>query len=111
MINAKFWQPYYQKWLNKRIPKTNKIKLSHRSVFIVPNAAGGLYILLLVLMLITSINYQNNLLFGLTFWLFSLSRSEEHTSELQSRPHLVCRLLLEKKKKDTYDHYNYRTRS
>src|SRR2546429_4609999 len=29
----------------------------------------------------------------------SLSRSEEHTSELQSRLHLVCRLLLEKKKK------------
>src|SRR3989442_11172346 len=28
-------------------------------------------------------------------------RSEEHTSELQSRPHLVCRLLLEKKKKQT----------
>src|SRR3989442_8867753 len=27
-----------------------------------------------------------------------LDRSEEHTSELQSRPHLVCRLLLEKKK-------------
>src|SRR3989442_9133286 len=27
-------------------------------------------------------------------------RSEEHTSELQSRPHLVCRLLLEKKKKE-----------
>src|SRR5690554_7585923 len=27
------------------------------------------------------------------------SRSEERTSELQSRPHLVCRLLLEKKKK------------
>src|SRR5437870_7202644 len=28
-----------------------------------------------------------------------LCRSEEHTSELQSRGHLVCRLLLEKKKK------------
>src|SRR5690554_7576668 len=28
-----------------------------------------------------------------------IARSEEHTSELQSRPHLVCRLLLEKKKK------------
>src|SRR2546429_5277602 len=28
----------------------------------------------------------------------SLARSEEHTSELQSRLHLVCRLLLEKKK-------------
>src|SRR3989449_5187639 len=34
------------------------------------------------------------------------ARSEEHTSELQSRLHLVCRLLLEKKKKKkrTYDH-------
>src|SRR5436305_12105163 len=30
-------------------------------------------------------------------------RSEEHTSELQSRPHLVCRLLLEKKKKQSFD--------
>src|SRR3989442_3272513 len=28
----------------------------------------------------------------------SATRSEEHTSELQSRPHFVCRLLLEKKK-------------
>src|SRR2546422_5927466 len=30
-----------------------------------------------------------------------VQRSEEHTSELQSRLHLVCRLLLEKKKKQT----------
>src|SRR6266508_5947019 len=33
-------------------------------------------------------------------------RSEEHTSELQSRGHLVCRLLLEKKKKKKYHHLN-----
>src|SRR2546422_3137382 len=32
-------------------------------------------------------------------------RSEEHTSELQSRLHLVCRLLLEKKKKEKYSRY------
>src|SRR2546422_2562415 len=32
-------------------------------------------------------------------WEASRTRSEEHTSELQSRLHLVCRLLLEKKKK------------
>src|SRR3712207_8422982 len=31
-------------------------------------------------------------------------RSEEHTSELQSRQYLVCRLLLEKKKKIQYSH-------
>src|SRR3989442_7149918 len=33
----------------------------------------------------------------LTSRLLPTGRSEEHTSELQSRPHLVCRLLLEKK--------------
>src|SRR5436305_14141542 len=33
----------------------------------------------------------------------SCKRSEEHTSELQSRPHLVCRLLLEKKKTEPDD--------
>src|SRR2546429_2031794 len=38
----------------------------------------------------------------------ALMRSEEHTSELQSRLHLVCRLLLEKKKKKTR---TYRTAS
>src|SRR5690554_7704688 len=31
-----------------------------------------------------------------TWYPYSFIRSEEHTSELQSRPHLVCRLLLEK---------------
>src|SRR2546422_8407106 len=45
-------------------------------------------------------------------------RSEEHTSELQSRLHLVCRLLLEKKKKkhtkhsdsDTWHHHSHTIR-
>src|SRR3989442_9659059 len=56
-------------------------------------------------------NIQHNLLFfwgascelnSLGIFISTISppkeRSEEHTSELQSRPHLVCRLLLEKKK-------------
>src|SRR3712207_7264362 len=36
-------------------------------------------------------------------------RSEEHTSELQSRQYLVCRLLLEKKKKTT-SYFDHRTK-
>src|SRR6266513_5272199 len=42
------------------------------------------------------------------------SRSEEHTSELQSRFDLVCRLLLEKKKQPPVkptEHHNYRTQT
>src|SRR3989442_2215224 len=59
------------------------------------------------------VNQEHIILFmatiGLTFFLEGFGemvwganvkkRSEEHTSELQSRPHLVCRLLLEKKKR------------
>src|SRR3712207_7196849 len=38
-------------------------------------------------------------------------RSEEHTSELQSRQYLVCRLLLEKKKKQTHNLHSDTTTS
>src|SRR5690554_7558450 len=51
--------------------------LLRQSRKVVPNDAGRVFY-----------RYSNDIL-----------RSEEHTSELQSRPHLVCRLLLEKKKK------------
>src|SRR2546425_6941403 len=39
---------------------------------------------------------------GSSFGRLAVRRSEEHTSELQSLAYLVCRLLLEKKKKRTY---------
>src|SRR5690554_7704763 len=46
-------------------------------------------------------NIMKNRMFPLTIRGIeaAVERSEEHTSELQSRPHLVCRLLLETKKK------------
>src|SRR3712207_7122797 len=40
-------------------------------------------------------------------WGYWSRRSEEHTSELQSRQYLVCRLLLEKKKNNYQYHHNY----
>src|SRR5690625_6717607 len=42
---------------------------------------------------------KNRLIYPDAFYAYNDLRSEEHTSELQSRGHLVCRLLLEKKKK------------
>src|SRR5260370_21852926 len=45
-----------------------------------------------------------------TLWSDLETRSEEHTSELQSHLNLVCRLLLEKKKKDHVDHRLLRDR-
>src|SRR5207244_10114312 len=40
---------------------------------------------------------------AMDFGFFCLGRSEEHTSELQSPDHIVCRLLLEKKKQIKHD--------
>src|SRR5690625_5376044 len=46
--------------------------------------------------------YASGVIFSIDRYLGQFSwRSEEHTSELQSRGHLVCRLLLEKKKETT----------
>src|SRR2546429_5379947 len=47
---------------------------------------------------------------GLNGGTFADSRSEEHTSELQSRLHLVCRLLLEKKKQLLVQQHSHITR-
>src|SRR2546429_6615496 len=44
--------------------------------------------------------------FDLDTFMVNVLRSEEHTSELQSRLHLVCRLLLEKKQKHIPNNYN-----
>src|SRR5258708_25271613 len=46
----------------------------------------------------------------LYFGQFAAKRSEEHTSELQSPDHLVCRLLLEKKNDRTVQHHPNRDR-
>src|SRR3712207_8431009 len=45
---------------------------------------------------------------NMRLWSYRLAgRSEEHTSELQSRQYLVCRLLLEKKKINTITYFSY----
>src|SRR2546421_3383528 len=49
--------------------------------------------------------------FGLPYNMSQVIRSEEHTSELQSRSDLVCRLLLEKKKKSQHNKLMLKSRS
>ena len=70
-INKRFIQP----WLDRRLPAADKITLSQRSIFIVPSKTGWMFTLLLTLLLITAINYQNSLIYGLVFWLFSIALS------------------------------------
>src|SRR5690554_7274147 len=65
--------------------------------FIMPIKSPGLLLLLMLLLLSLIVACTSRPSAGAEQGDYRV-RSEEHTSELQSRPHLVCRLLLEKKK-------------
>src|SRR5436305_7687885 len=60
----------------------------------------------MIRILISSLAYSQAEIKMRIIHLRAQQRSEEHTSELQSRPHLVCRLLLEKKKRKAITNTN-----
>jgi len=62
----------FREWLRRRVPPVSALALSHRNVFILPSRVGWVFVLLLVAMLLTAINYQNSLVYALTFWLLSM---------------------------------------
>lgn len=68
-------QTLWRRWLNRRIPPASMLALSHRNVFILPSRTGWVFGALLLVMLLTAINYQNSLIYGLTFWLLSMGLS------------------------------------
>lgn len=62
----------WQRWLNRRIPPVAKLALNHKNIFILPSRTGWGFGALLIAMLLTAINYQNSLVYALTFWLVSI---------------------------------------
>ena len=62
----------FQQWLNRRIPAQKKITLTQRTIFILPSKIGYAFFTLLFLLLFGAINYQNALIYGITFLLGSL---------------------------------------
>ncbi|MGC8119041.1 DUF58 domain-containing protein [Marinobacter sp. VGCF2001] len=59
----------WRRWIHRRLPRTDNQVLSQKNIFILPTAAGVVFGLLLLIMLITGINYQNSLIYLLTFLL------------------------------------------
>lgn len=62
----------YQRWLDKRIPRQRELTLTQRRIFIFPTQQGCYFLLVLLLLFIAAINYQNNLIYALVFFLASL---------------------------------------
>lgn len=63
---------FRDRWLLRRIPPAPSVQLNQRRIFIMPTAVGLAFLVALLLMLLTAINYQNSLAYGLTFLLGSL---------------------------------------
>jgi uncharacterized protein (DUF58 family) len=60
------------KWLNKRFPDVRKITLGIRRIFIIPTKTSAALLLTIVVLFLMAINFQNALLYGLSFWLLAL---------------------------------------
>lgn len=59
----------FRRWINRRIPRSDLQTFSQKNIFILPPGAGLVFGLLLVIMLLTGINYQNSLIYLSTFLL------------------------------------------
>ena len=66
------FKPVWERWVGRRIPPASRIELDHRRIFILPTRVGGTYVLVVFLLLLLSINYQNSLAYGLTFLMLSV---------------------------------------
>ncbi|MCP8467323.1 DUF58 domain-containing protein [Pseudomonas sp. ZM23] len=65
-------RPLWQSWIARRIPPSTSLQLNQRRIFIIPTRQGAAFGVALALMLLTAINYQNSLAYGLTFLLLSM---------------------------------------
>ena len=61
-----------QDWQNRRLPPVKQIRLTQRQVFIFLSKEGGLFGLMMVAIFIAGVNYANNLILGLCFFLGSV---------------------------------------
>ncbi|WP_323844913.1 DUF58 domain-containing protein [Microbulbifer magnicolonia] len=66
------WRELVQRWLQRRAPPSRSVTLDHGKLFILPSRAGMAFLLVVVLLWLLGTNYENNLVFALTFLLVSL---------------------------------------
>lgn len=58
----------FEKWVDKRMLVGREISLNSKRVYVLPTKAGLAFMLLLFIILLVGINYQNNLAYGLCFY-------------------------------------------
>lgn len=59
-------------WLKERFPETRQITLGIKRIFVIPTATSAALLLTVLVLSLMAINFQNSLLYGLSFWLLAL---------------------------------------
>ncbi len=62
----------YLSWMDRRSPTSKSIKLTQKRIYIIPSKMGLLFLMLVVLMFVNGVNYQNNLIFSFSVLLLSI---------------------------------------
>ena len=62
----------FRLFFSTRSPKARQVELSHRTIYIIPTKASAGVLLIVTILLITGMNYQNNLMYLFALWLLTL---------------------------------------
>ncbi|MEZ5478683.1 MAG: DUF58 domain-containing protein [Thiolinea sp.] len=72
MVAAEWWQARRAQWLEQRLPAGREITLNQRRIFIVPSRTALALLLIIALLFLLGINFQNSLVYAVSFWLLAL---------------------------------------
>ena len=61
-----------EKWLEERFPETKELTLGLKRIFVIPTMTSAALLSALAILMLMAINFQNSLIYGLTFWLLAL---------------------------------------
>ncbi|PWQ96232.1 DUF58 domain-containing protein [Leucothrix arctica] len=66
------WVFNFDQWVNKRLPKAAEVTLTQRKIFILPSRVSLALIVMIILLFLLGINFQNSLVYVVCFWLIGL---------------------------------------
>jgi uncharacterized protein (DUF58 family) len=66
------WKTRLNLWLEKRFPDTREITLDINRIFIIPTMISAALLVAVLVLSLIAINFQNSLIYGLSFWLLSM---------------------------------------
>jgi uncharacterized protein (DUF58 family) len=68
-VKVSLFPEYISRWLSSKSARSEQFTLSQKNIYIFPSRMGFVFFLLIVLLLLTAINYQNSLIYLFTFFL------------------------------------------